>query len=204
LPLIPRIQESEVGLRVSQEVSIDHWQEKRIDLFRAERIKASPLFQFDNTLNIPHACRLIAFTNSKNNGLGASALPPGTIRLYQRNSDGSLQLVGDQPFEFVRNGAEARLLVGLEPGITIERAIGKPEPADKLQEWTVRLTVRNHLAQKSRVRLVEHMDARNWSIRSASHAYNRVDSDTVAFIASIPPKKKTVLTYRIRGIRGKK
>lgn len=75
----------------------------------------------------------IAFSSSKDQGLG-DALPAGTVRFYQRDSQGTPQFIGENSIGHTPMGSELSLVTGDAFDITVKAEVEKRETITS-DEW---------------------------------------------------------------------
>lgn len=68
----------------------------------------------------------IAFSTSRNQGLG-DALPAGTVRFYQRDSEGTPQFIGEKDIDHTPMGSDLSLVTGEAFDITVKSEVEKRE-----------------------------------------------------------------------------
>nr|WP_298928663.1 DUF4139 domain-containing protein [uncultured Erythrobacter sp.] len=83
-----------------------------------------------NPINVTSA---ISFSSSRNQGLG-DALPAGTVRFYQRDSQGTPQFIGENRIGHTPMGSELSLATGDAFDITVQAEVEKRETITS-SEW---------------------------------------------------------------------
>ncbi|MCK0128077.1 DUF4139 domain-containing protein [Erythrobacter sp. F6033] len=83
-----------------------------------------------NPVNVTSA---ISFSSSRNQGLG-DALPAGTVRFYQRDSQGTPQFIGENTIGHTPMGSELSLATGDAFDITVQAEVEKRETITS-SEW---------------------------------------------------------------------
>lgn len=139
------------------------------------------------------------FRNSASDHLGIP-LPKGRIRFYRRDSDGSLQFIGENVIAHTPKDETVRVYTGNAFDITAERTRTDfhVDSSQRFIDETYQIKLRNHKKEAVKVQVVEHMyRCDNWTITARSTAYNKKDSHTVEFTAGIPPDKEQVVTYSV-------
>jgi hypothetical protein len=139
------------------------------------------------------------FRNDAANHLGIP-LPKGRMRFYRRDSDGSLQFVGENVISHTPKDETLRVYTGNAFDITAERTRTdfKIESGQRWIDETYQTKLRNHKKEAVKVNVVEHMyRCDNWTITAKSTGYVKKDSHTVEFTPSIPPNGEVVVTYSV-------
>jgi hypothetical protein len=139
------------------------------------------------------------FRNSAADHLGIP-LPKGRMRFYRRDTDGSLQFVGENVIPHTPKDELVRVYTGNAFDITAERT-RTDFHVESGQRWideSYQIKLRNHKKQPVTVQVVEHMyRCDNWTITAKSLGYAKKDSHTVEFAAKIAPDGEQVVTYTV-------
>jgi len=135
--------------------------------------------------------------NTEKNQLGIP-LPKGTIRVYQRDSDGSLQFIGEDAIDHTPRDEPFSLSMGNAFDIMAERrqtdftALG-----NCVNETEYEITLRNHKAEDITVRVSEPLGG-DWTMVRSSHPFDKTSASSAEFRIPVPKNGKTILTYRVR------
>lgn len=147
-------------------------------------------------------------TRGRKTDFGDRPLPGGIARLYQPDSAGALQLVGEASIEHTPAGNDLRLNAGTAFDITAKRIqtnyITRRDSTKARGVHTVatadyRVTLKNATDSAVTV-LVQEERAGEWSVVSSSVPAEKVSSTVTRFRVRVPSKGEAVLTYRIRVI----
>ncbi len=138
------------------------------------------------------------FDNTKANRLGV-ALPAGVVRLYKADTDGTVQLIGEDRIDHTPRDERLRLKVGEAFDVVAERRQMdfKVLASGHLYEESFEVVIRNHKDEDVVVQVVEPLPG-DWTMLSSSHAYDKLDAFTVRFAVPVPKGGESKLTYRIR------
>ncbi len=137
--------------------------------------------------------------------LGDRPLPAGSVRLYQPDSTGRAQLVGEAAMDHTPAGEDLRLSAGTAFDLTARRvqtAYTTRRDSTRAGWRTLatadyRVTVRN--ADDTAVTVaVEEERAGEWSVLQSSVKPEKVSSTITRFRVRVPARGETVLTYRVR------
>ena len=139
---------------------------------------------------------------------GDSPLPGGVARLYQQDTSGGLQLVGEASTEHTPAGNDLRLNAGnafdltakrVQTGYVTRRDSTKARGVHTVATADYRVTLKN--ATDSAVTIdVQEERAGEWSVLASSVPAEKVSSTITRFRVRVPPRGEAVLTYRIRVI----
>lgn len=139
----------------------------------------------------------IQFRNSPENKLGM-ALPAGTIRLYQKDDDGSQQFIGEDRIEHTPKDEDLRLKVGDAFDIIAERKQTdyKVLPRD-VYEYAYEIKIRNHKNHAVTV-IVNEPISGDWKLLSASFKAEKTSASMARFRVPVEKDGEAILTYRVR------
>ncbi len=192
---------------LQRKISLKNNETKQIRLLQARGITIKKEFllygiqgyfarsYFEEPLKMPVNVYL-TFKNSKEDNLGMP-LPTGTIQLYQRNSKGSLQFVGEDSIEHTPKDKEVKLQVGEVFDILAEKIQTDYKTiTSKLHESEWEITLRNHKEEDITVGILEPLLG-NWQITSSSHLYKKIDAFTVRFDVAVLKGEEVKVIYRV-------
>jgi hypothetical protein len=139
---------------------------------------------------------------------GDAPLPGGVARLYQPDSAGGLQLVGEGSLDHTPAGNDVKLKAGqafditakrLQMNYSTRRDSTKARGVHTVATADYRVTLKN--ATDSAVAVdVQEERAGEWSVVSSSVPAEKVSSTITRFRVRVPARGEAVLTYRIRVI----
>ena len=142
----------------------------------------------------------IKFKNEEANNLGMP-LPAGTMRMYKKDAQDSLQFIGEDMIKHTPKDEEVKLKIGEAFDVVVERKqvdfqteyVG----GDYLYETEWEISLRNHKNEDAMVILIEPMAYANWQIINSTHPHIKEDAFSARFEINIPKDKEEVLKYRI-------
>jgi hypothetical protein len=139
------------------------------------------------------------FKNSEANHLGI-ALPKGRLRFYRRDTDGSLQFIGENTIDHTPKDETIRVYTGNAFDIVGERKRTNYH-VDSNAHWvdeSFEIRVRNHKKETVNVRVVEHLNrCDNWKLTDQSQNFKKHDSHTVEFPVTVAPDSEQVVSYTV-------
>ena len=142
----------------------------------------------------------LEFSTAEEGGLGRD-MPAGNIRVYQRDTDGAALLIGENTIRHTPTGETVSILLGKAFDLVGERTQTdfRYVHHNSIEE-TFNIALRNRKDTGSVVirvieRLFRYVD---WEIVSASHAYSRVDVDTVVFRVEAAAGAEVIVQYTVR------
>ncbi len=141
---------------------------------------------------------VISFKNSEENNLGMP-LPKGIIRLYKKDSKGSLQFIGEDRIEHTPRNEEVRLRVGEAFDVVAERRQTRYRKlADNLYETSWELVVRNRKKEESVVVSFLEPVWGDWEVIASTHPYEQADAFTLRFDVPAKPDEEVVVKFSLR------
>lgn len=141
-------------------------------------------------------------TRPESSAFGKLPLPGGVARLYEADSQGRLQLVGESGMGHTAAGQDVRLYAGNAFDLTARRVqtsyeISRPTRTETQVIAAYRVTVANATDSVATVDVLEQRHG-GWTVLESSVPAEKVSSTTMRFRITVPAKGETVLTYRIR------
>ena len=139
----------------------------------------------------------VEILNRKEDNLGIP-LPKGTVRVYKRDSGGSLQFIGEDSIDHTPKDEKVRI----KPGDAFD-VVGTRKQTDwkkvayDTYEAAFEVSLRNHKKEDVTVKVVEPVPW-DWTMLSSSHPYKKTESHTAEFIIPVAKDKETILRYRVR------
>ena len=137
--------------------------------------------------------------NSESNHLGI-ALPKGRLRFYRRDTDGTLQFIGENTIDHTPKDEMIRVYTGNAFDVVGERKRTnfKVDSSNKWMDETFEIRVRNHKKETANVRIVEHLYRwTNWKLTDQSQDYKKRDAQTIEFPVTVNPNGEQVVTYTV-------
>lgn len=145
-----------------------------------------------------HPIVVLRFRNEEDNGLGA-ALPAGIFRFYKEDSEGMLQLVGEDSIDHTPKGEEVHLEAGKAFDITAERSITDYQIIKKNKEWEYEGTVKIRNAKDEDI-TVKAFDlvSGEWEVTESTHEPVIESATSLFFRVLVQAGGESILRYRIR------
>jgi hypothetical protein len=151
---------------------------------------------------------IYTLTRPRKSDFGDQPLPGGIARLYQPDSAGGLQLVGEASLDHTPAGTDLKLNAGTAFDITAKRVqtsyVTRRDSTKARGSHTVatadyRVTLKNATDSTVTV-IVQEERYGEWSVVSSSVPAERASSAITRFRVRVPARGEAVLTYRIRVI----
>lgn len=124
---------------IDARTTIANRQTKQVSFMDVQGVKADKVYRrtvgwLSNDRNPVNVSSEIAFSSSREGGLG-DALPAGTVRFYQRDSQGTPQFIGENTIGHTPMGSELSLRTGDAFDVLIQAEVEKREVLTT-SEWT--------------------------------------------------------------------
>lgn len=193
---------------LQRKVTVKDRQTKQINLLEAQGVSAQKEMLVYGTSNyylygMPGQAQkqdvnvYIKFKNSKENRAGMP-LPEGTLRVYKKDTDGSLQFVGEDRIEHTPKDEEVRVKIGKAFDVVAERKQTNYERiSDRIHESEWEVVIRNHKQEEVTIGILEPLYG-DWKVLKNSHPYQKLDAGTLRFDVKAGKDQEVKLTYRIR------
>jgi hypothetical protein len=137
------------------------------------------------------------FKNEEKGGLGMP-MPAGTVRVYQEDSKGAVQFVGEDRINHTPKDETLNIKIGNAFDVVCER---KQTDFEKISsgvyEVGYEITLRNHKAVPVTVEVNEPVGG-TWRMLQSSHEHTRTAAWAAQFHVPVPVDGETVLKYRVR------
>jgi hypothetical protein len=140
--------------------------------------------------------------NSKKNNLGLP-MPRGVVRVYKKDSQASLQFVGEDRIDHTPENESIRLKLGDAFDVTA----GKKQTAFKkisgfsqynyVYDASFQIELKNAKDEAVTVKVVEPVPG-DWEMQSESHKHSKPTSGSAVWQVEVPAKGKTTLEYTVR------
>jgi hypothetical protein len=123
---------------ITGRTTIANAQTKQVSFLDVQRVPASKVYAREvywqqNDEQPVNVESRIAFSTSRDQGLG-DALPAGTVRFYQRDSEGTPQFIGEKGIGHTPMGSDLSLVTGEAFDITVKAEVEKRETITS-EEW---------------------------------------------------------------------
>ena len=170
---------------------------KQVGLFHASGVRSIRKFTYDGSLDGSQVQVRMEFQNDAPSGLGMP-LPEGVVRVFQRDTDGSLEMVGEDRIQHTAKNQTVRVSVGSAFDIAAERKqTDFRQISSKVSESSYEITLTSHRKEAVEVIVTEHGDG-HWEIVKSTAPHQKKDSRTFEFRARCEPEKPFTVAYTIR------
>ena len=139
----------------------------------------------------------VQIQNRKEDNLGIP-LPKGTVRVYKRDSEGSLQFIGEDSIDHTPKDEKIRIKLGDAFDVVgTRKQTDWKKIAYDTYEAAFEISLRNHKKEDVTVRVVEPVPG-DWTMLSSSSPYKKTEAHTAEFGIPVAKDTETILTYRVR------
>jgi len=137
------------------------------------------------------------FKNEERGGLGMP-MPSGTVRVYQEDSKGAVQFVGEDRIDHTPKDEVLNLKIGNAFDVVCERKLMDFEKiASNVYEMEYEITLRNHKAVPVSVEVNEPIGG-TWRMVRNSHEFAKTAAWAAQFNVPVAVDGTAVLKYRVR------
>jgi len=137
------------------------------------------------------------FKNEEKGGLGMP-LPAGTVRVYQADSKGGVQFVGEDNIHHTPKDERLKIYIGNAFDVVCERKqTDYKKLASNLYEMEYAITLRNHKDGPVTVEVREPVGG-DWDVVDSNFKPIKLDSTTIGFQVPVEKDGAATLTYRVR------
>jgi hypothetical protein len=135
--------------------------------------------------------------NETKSGLG-QPMPAGTVRVYQADSRGGLQFVGEDRIDHTPKDETINLKIGNAFDVVCERKqTDFQRISNNVYEFEYEVTLRNHKATAVSVEVNEPIGG-SWRMLQASHQWTKTDAWAAQFKVPVAADGTAVVKYRVR------
>ena len=125
-------------------------------------------------------------------------LPAGVLRVYQQDSKGGVQFVGEDRIDHTPKDETLNLKIGHAFDVVAERKqVDFKRIADNVYDIEVEVTLRNHKTTPVTVEVNEPIGG-TWRMQRATHQWTKTDAWAVHFEVPVAPDGTQTVNYRVR------
>jgi len=137
------------------------------------------------------------FKNEQRAGLGMP-MPAGVVRVYQEDSKGGMQFVGEDRISHTPKDETLNLKIGNAFDVVCERnQVDFEKISSNVYELEYEVTVRNHKGTSIAVEVNEPIGG-TWRMVRSSHAFTKTSAWAAQFTVPVAADGTAVLKYRVR------
>jgi hypothetical protein len=137
------------------------------------------------------------FKNEDRAGLGMP-MPAGNVRVYQSDSSGGVQFVGEDRIDHTPKDETINLKIGNAFDVVCERKqTDFQKIAGNTYDMEFEITLRNHKAVPIAVEVNEPIGG-SWRMLQSTHEWTKTSAWAAQFAVAVPSDGTAVLKYRVR------
>lgn len=138
----------------------------------------------------------VEFVNSKSNNLGMP-LPKGTIKVYQRDASGSVQMLGEDRIDHTPKDETVSIAIGHAFDVVASRKrLSFRRLSGTSVEETFEVEVRNRKDEADTIYLYERHFG-DWRVREKSMDFKKLDANTMEFVLNLKAGETRKVTYTV-------
>jgi len=177
-------------------------QQKQVGFIEADKVAARRVYQFEATgfgsSSGPQQVQsVLQFSNSRAGGL-AAPLPAGAVRLYMRDVEGALKLIGESEIGHTPQGSDLSLHIGDAFDVTVKRTLDARTPVDK-KHWRYAMSyvVANAKSEPVSVQLRQYAFPSDLKVLKESIKSRRISASQLSWDVPVPAEGETTLTFEV-------
>jgi len=152
---------------------------------------------YDTVLSKDKIKVYLKIANTEDNNLGLP-LPPGKIRVYQRDEEGNLVFIGEDKIPPTPIEQEVKLAMGIAFDVTASRKqTVYRRLSGSLYEIGWRISFKNSKDRPVDITVQENIPG-DWEVVKTNVVYQKVDAHTLQFMITIPAQGKEKVEYVVR------
>jgi hypothetical protein len=167
-------------------------QTKQLSLLEGSDVKVGKTYVFRGQGAVR---AFLEIENTEENGLGIP-LPAGRFRVFKRDREGSLHMVGEDGIDHTAKGELVELELGNSFDIKGEKRRIAYTDFKNGYRATYEIVIRNQKPEDIKISVPQLLErGANWSMIEHSHPYEIVVDSGLLFALSVPANGETKLTY---------
>lgn len=176
--------------------TINNNQTKQIEFITpALNVPAKKIYLYERQKKNDKVQIKFEFENKKANGLGI-ALPKGKVRVFKKDTDDSLEFVGEDLIDHTPKDEKLSLYIGDAFDIAAEYKLLDSRVERRMRWEKHSIELRNRKDSAVTIFVDEKFSAQvNWKIEESSHSYVKKDASTARFTVEIPANTIATVEY---------
>lgn len=189
--------ERPITLADKQTKQVLFWQAETIPVDKEYRLKVPAVYYREQAeAQDLKVSAVLRFTNQQP-ALGRP-LPGGVVRLYQRDTAGTTQFIGEDRIDHTPEGRELTLEAGRVFDITARRRqTDFNRLSREVSESAWEIEIHNAKSESVTVQVIENLPG-DWEIVEESLPHTKKSAQQVRWDVPVPAEGKAVLSYRVR------
>jgi len=182
---------------LNRPVTLKNREIKQVSLFDETSCKGDKKYIFSNRSysEVEKSLEVqFSFPNTQNNNLEIP-LPKGVVRVFKKDIDETLQLVGEDNINHIAKKDTVKLTLGNAFDVKGKRTIVHVQKFKRSEEITVKITLTNRKTEKAPV-VVKEIHRDDWYIQNASEKYYKMSSSLLEFRVELGPDEVKTIEYK--------
>ena len=177
-------------------VTVHNREEKQIQWLSPTKIKSRKRYEFQGGGSSLSSLPVkIQFRNDEKSGTGIP-LPAGMVRLFMKDTDGALELIGEDHLNHTAKKEWVSFNVGKAFDVKGKRVVmDRRSKQNKFNEEDIKVTLVNRKDIGVEVDVLQSGGYENWQIMNESMPFVKVNASLIKFTVSVPADSQVVLTY---------
>jgi hypothetical protein len=172
-------------------------QTKQVSLFPNTTAPVKKFYEYNSARKLDRVGVSIEMVNSEANGLGMP-LPAGRVRIFQKDTDGSNQFLGEDSIKHTPKNETFRVRVGEAFDIVVDKTKKDfRQISNRVTETDWEVKLRNHKKEYIEVTVVDNPSG-DWEITKSSLEYKKISANRIEFTVPVKTEEEPVLTYTVR------
>lgn len=141
----------------------------------------------------------VKFKNDEESGVG-EPLPAGVVRVFKRDTDGALELVGEDNLDHTSVDDDVTLTLGEAFDVKGTRVVtDRSSKREKYHRETVEITLKNRKENEAApITVVENFWAYGeWKIKDNTEPFEKRSANSIEFLVTVAPKSEKIITYTL-------
>ncbi|HCW75584.1 MAG TPA: hypothetical protein DHU63_03500 [Candidatus Marinimicrobia bacterium] len=185
---------------VNYPVTIADKEEKQIQWLQPKDARVEKRYYYENGNEQESNLDVrVKFKNDKASGIG-EPLPAGIVRVFKRDTDGALELVGEDKLDHTSVDDDVTLTLGEAFDVKGTRVVTNRESKrEKFHRETVEITLKNRMDKESApITVVENFWAYGeWEIKDHTDPFHKRSAKSIEFNITLAPKSEKTITYTL-------
>lgn len=181
-------------------VTLNDKEEKQIQWLQPKDAKVEKRYFYENGNEQESNLDVrVKFKNDKASGIGES-LPAGIVRVFKRDTDGALELIGEDNLDHTSVDDDVTLTLGKAFDVKGTRVVtDQSAKREKYQCQTIQITLKNRQEKETApVTVVENFWAYGeWEIKDNSDSFKKRSANSIEFNVTLAPKSEKTITYTL-------
>ena len=176
-------------------------EQKQVELLSADDVRIERIYIYDAGRDEKKVLVQLTFKNEDANNLGMP-LPKGRVRMFSRDTDETLQFVGEASIDHTPKDEKIELEAGKTFDLRAERRVMDVKDDNKFgrrtRTETVEVKLRNHKDKDVTIRVREDIrGVQEWKVTKSTHDHEKKDVNTLELPVLVPKDGEVIVEYTV-------